>query len=87
MKHRHRLLVLFVLPLLLVAAFLRFVWSNRVFGYCSVVMAAVPPPGDPAAFMLGLAASSGNRADMFEATARYLERKDKFRKSVSSAMI
>jgi type IV pilus assembly protein PilC len=39
------------------------------------------------AFMLGLAASSGNMADMFEATARYLERKDKFKKSVRSAMI
>ena len=39
------------------------------------------------AYMLGLAASSGNMADMFEATARYLERKDKFKKSVRSAMI
>lgn len=39
------------------------------------------------AYMLGLAASSGNMADMFEATARYLERKDEFRKSVRSALI
>ncbi len=39
------------------------------------------------AYMLGLAASSGNMADMFEATAAYLERKDKFKKSVRSAMI
>ncbi len=39
------------------------------------------------AYMLGLAASSGNMAEMFEATARYLERKDKFKKSVRSAMI
>ena len=39
------------------------------------------------AFMLGLAATSGNMADMFEATATYLERKDKFKKSVRSAMI
>ena len=39
------------------------------------------------AYMLGLAASSGNMASMFEATARYLERKDEFRKSVRSAMI
>lgn len=39
------------------------------------------------AYMLGLAASSGNMAEMFEATARYLERKDEFRKSVRSAMI
>lgn len=28
--------------LLLTNAFLRFVWSNRLFGYCAVVMAAVP---------------------------------------------
>jgi type IV pilus assembly protein PilC len=39
------------------------------------------------AYMLGLAATSGNMAEMFEATAAYLERKDKFRKSVRSAMI
>jgi type IV pilus assembly protein PilC len=39
------------------------------------------------AYMLGLAASSGNMAEMFDATARYLERKDEFRKSVRSAMI
>ena len=39
------------------------------------------------AYMLGLAAVSGNMAEMFEATAKYLERKDKFRKSVRSAMI
>ncbi|PEN11378.1 type II secretion system protein [Longibacter salinarum] len=39
------------------------------------------------AYMLGLAASSGNMAAMFESTARYLERKDEFRKSVRSALI
>jgi type IV pilus assembly protein PilC len=39
------------------------------------------------AFMLGLAATSGNMAEMFEATAAYLERKDKFKKSVRSALI
>jgi len=39
------------------------------------------------AYMLGLAADSGNMAEMFDATARYLERKDEFRKSVRSAMI
>nr|WP_246849496.1 DUF599 domain-containing protein [Rubellimicrobium arenae] len=34
--------------LLLTHAFLKFVWSNRVFGYCSVMMAAIPTdPGDP----------------------------------------
>ena len=32
-------------------------------------------------YMLGLAATSGNMAEMFEATATYLERKDKFKKA------
>lgn len=38
--------------LLLVAnAFLKFVWSHRLFGYCAVIMAAVPnEPDDPQAF-------------------------------------
>ncbi|SLN23838.1 hypothetical protein ROJ8625_00970 [Roseivivax jejudonensis] len=32
-------------------AFLKFVWSHRLFGYCSVLMAAVPnDPADPLAF-------------------------------------
>ncbi|MCF2871018.1 DUF599 domain-containing protein [Octadecabacter sp. G9-8] len=36
--------------LLLGNAFLKFVWSNRVFGYCSVMIAAVPnDPNDPMA--------------------------------------
>lgn len=39
------------------------------------------------AYMLGLAATSGNMAEMFEATARYLERKDEFNKNVRSALI
>ncbi len=39
------------------------------------------------AYMLGLAASSGNMAEMFEATAAYLERRDTFRKSVRSALV
>jgi len=34
--------------LFLTNGFLRFVWSNRVFGYCAVVMSAVPnDPNDP----------------------------------------
>lgn len=37
------------IALMLTAAFLRFVWANRVFGYCSVVMAATPMPDEPAA--------------------------------------
>lgn len=32
--------------LLLVSAFLAFVWSNRLFGYCAVVMASVPNDAD-----------------------------------------
>ena len=32
--------------------FLKFVWSNRIFGYCSVMMAAVPnDPNDPEALI------------------------------------
>ncbi|SFR45410.1 Uncharacterized membrane protein [Yoonia tamlensis] len=37
--------------LFLANAFLKFVWANRVFGYCAVVMSAVPnDPEDPAAY-------------------------------------
>ncbi|MEL6640972.1 MAG: DUF599 domain-containing protein [Pseudomonadota bacterium] len=37
-----------VVALLLTNAFLKFVWSNRVFGYCAVMMSAVPnDPTDP----------------------------------------
>lgn len=39
------------------------------------------------AYMLGLATASGNMAEMFDATAKYLERKDEFRKNVRSALI
>ncbi|WP_375255139.1 DUF599 domain-containing protein [Yoonia sp.] len=48
--------LIFQLKLALVAifltnAFLKFVWANRVFGYCAVLMAAVPnDPADPEAF-------------------------------------
>tara|TARA_R110002051_G_scaffold183061_3_gene252692 strand:- start:11875 stop:12573 length:699 start_codon:yes stop_codon:yes gene_type:complete len=36
--------------IILTNAFLKFVWSNRVFGYCAVLMAAVPnDPNDPLA--------------------------------------
>lgn len=35
-------LKLMVVALFLTNAFLKFVWANRLFGYCSVVMAAVP---------------------------------------------
>ena len=39
------------------------------------------------AYMLGVASQSGNMAEIYEATARFLERKDEFRKSVRSSMI
>lgn len=39
-------LKLMVLTLFLTNAFLKFVWANRLFGYCAVLMAAVP--NDPA---------------------------------------
>lgn len=40
-----------IVPLLFVVdAFLKFVWSNRLFGYCAIVMGSVPNnPHDPAA--------------------------------------
>ena len=39
------------------------------------------------AYMLGVASTSGNMAEIYESTARFLERKDEFRKSVRSALI
>lgn len=42
---------LMVVGLLLTNAFLKFVWANRLFGYCSVLMAAVPNDvDDPLAY-------------------------------------
>lgn len=42
---------LILITLFLTNSFLKFVWANRLFGYCSVVMAAVPNnTEDPAAF-------------------------------------
>jgi type IV pilus assembly protein PilC len=39
------------------------------------------------AYMLGVASQSGNMAEIYEATARFMERKDEFRKSVKSSLI
>jgi type IV pilus assembly protein PilC len=39
------------------------------------------------AYMLGIASRSGNMAEIYEATARFLERQNEFKKSVRSAMI
>lgn len=40
-----------VVGLFLTNAFLKFVWANRVFGYCAVLMASVPnDPEDPIAY-------------------------------------
>ncbi|MEM1127977.1 MAG: type II secretion system F family protein [Bacteroidota bacterium] len=39
------------------------------------------------AYMLGIASKSGNMAEIYEATARFLERQNEFKKSIKSAMI
>lgn len=45
-------LKIIVILLFLANAFLKFVWSNRLFGYCAVVMAAVPnDASDPRAIV------------------------------------
>ncbi len=44
-------LKLLMVTFLLTNAFLKFVWSNRLFGYCSVLIASVPnDPEDPGAY-------------------------------------
>lgn len=55
---------LLVVALLLTHAFLKFVWSHRVFGYCTVLMAAVPNRGEgpEAAHRAGQAAELNIRA-------------------------
>lgn len=41
---------LMLVALFMTHGFLKFVWSNRIFGYCSVMMAAIPSdPADPRA--------------------------------------
>lgn len=41
-------LKLVVVAVFLAAGFMRFVWSNRVFGYCAVIMGSMPnDPNDP----------------------------------------
>lgn len=51
-----------ILMLVLAAnAFLKFVWSHRLFGYCSVLMAAVPQdPSDPVAMPRAMKAAEIN---------------------------
>lgn len=39
------------------------------------------------AYMLGIASKSGNMAEIYESTARFLERQNEFKKSIRSAMI
>jgi len=52
--------IIFVL-VLLVSAFLKFVWSIRVFGYCAVVMASTPNDStDPRAKVVGARAAELN---------------------------
>lgn len=52
---------LLVLLLFAANAFLKFVWSHRLFGYCSVIMSAVPnEPDDPRAMPMALQAAELN---------------------------
>ncbi|MYM55091.1 DUF599 domain-containing protein [Thalassovita mangrovi] len=52
---------LLITLLLLTAAFLKFVWSHRLFGYCAVLMGAVPnDPEDPVAMPRALKAAEIN---------------------------
>lgn len=52
---------LLVLLLFAANAFLKFVWSHRLFGYCSVIMSAVPnDPNDPKALPMALQAAEVN---------------------------
>lgn len=54
---------IFLVLLLLTNAFLKFVWANRLFGYCAIVMAAVPnQPDDPMALPRALQAAEINIA-------------------------
>ncbi|NQV73617.1 type II secretion system F family protein [bacterium] len=39
------------------------------------------------AYMLGIASQTGNMSEIYEATARFLERQNEFKKSIKSAMI
>lgn len=50
-----------LVALFLTNAFLKFVWANRVFGYCAVIMAAVPnDPSDQQAYPLAAQAAELN---------------------------
>jgi uncharacterized membrane protein len=65
MRLRAGLMVLF-----LVNALLKFVWANRLFGYCAIVMAAVPnDPKDPNAFL-----RAGQAADLNITAAKSFNR-------------
>ena len=64
---------LFLALFMLGNAFLKFVWANRVFGYSSVVMGAVPnDPDDPQSMVLALKAGklNGRAAVNFNAGLR-----------------
>lgn len=60
---------LLAILLLMVNAFLKFVWAHRLFGYCAVLLGAMPPPGDP-----GLEASVARQAALHKAAARSFNR-------------
>jgi len=50
-----------VTGIFLLYAFLKFIWSSRLFGYCAVLMAAVPnDPEDPSALPRAMQAAEVN---------------------------
>jgi uncharacterized membrane protein len=60
---------LIVVLLLLVNAFLKFVWSHRLFGYCAVLMGAMPAPGEA-----GIEASVARATELHRSAARSFNR-------------
>lgn len=54
---------LIFLVILLVQAFLRFIWAHRIFGYCAVVMGTIPDrqsgPSEPSARTMAAVARAG----------------------------
>ncbi len=60
---------LLLILLMLVNAFLKFVWSHRLFAYCAVLMGAMPPPGGA-----GMEAAIARAAELHRAAARSFNR-------------
>lgn len=65
--------LLFIL-LLVVSAFLNFVWSHRLFGYCAILMGAIPENGPGAADVEGTRAGADRAADLNISAGRSFNR-------------